>query len=66
MINQKSRTLKLTRGEMNDIRGAITSVIYSVDDVSKKKWEALKEKIVSQLDAQDAKYSDKDYLDRYI
>lgn len=60
-LNDKTRTVKMTRHEMNKIRLALTSVMYSVEDgtESRKMWEQIKEKFVAQFDEQDKK--DPDY-----
>lgn len=50
-LNQQTRMLKLTRGEMCDIRLALTAVM--VDNPDAKKWSKLREKVIAQLDAQD-------------
>lgn len=55
MLNQQMRKLELTRSEMCDIRRALTSVMISFDrsESSYKYWARLREKVISQLDAQD-------------
>lgn len=70
MTNQDTRTLKLTRRQVCDIRRALTGVIISfqreldeegIDEDRKEiaqrslaMWEALKAEVVKQLDEQDA------------
>lgn len=60
-LNEKTRTVKMTRHEMNKIRLALTSVMSSFEDgtESRKMWEEIKEKFVFQLDEQDK--NDPDY-----
>lgn len=55
MLNQEMRTLELTRADMNDIRRAITSVMISFDhsDDNRKYWCRLRDKVISQIEAQD-------------
>ena len=55
MLNQEKRTLELTRGEMNDIRRALTAVMCGFDrsDSSRKYWARLRDKVIAQLEAQD-------------
>ena len=50
-LNKQTRTLKLTRGEMCDIRLALTATMIGNPDA--KKWSKLREKVIAQLDAQD-------------
>lgn len=59
-INQKTRTVKMTRHEMCRIRVAITGTILSFEEGSeiRKMWEQIKEKFVAQLDEQDLKDPD--------
>ena len=61
ILNEKTRTVKMTRREMNGIRVAITSVMCSFEEGTegREMWEQTKEKFVAQLDEQDVK--DKDF-----
>lgn len=60
-LNQKTRTVKMTRSEMNRISMALTSVLFSVDDdtSTRKMWEEIKAKFDAQLDEQDK--NDRDF-----
>lgn len=60
ILNEKTRTVKMTRHEMNRIRVAITSVMCSFEEGTegREMWEQIKEKFVAQLDEQDAKDPD--------
>lgn len=51
MLNQQTRTLKLTRGEMCDVLLALSIISSENPDV--KKWDKLLTKARSQFDAQD-------------
>lgn len=55
MLNQEMRKLELTRGEMCDIRRALTAVMFGFDrsDSSRKYWARLREKVIAQIEAQD-------------
>lgn len=63
MPNQKTRTVKMTRHEMNKIRAAITAVMISCEDKeSREMWEQIKNKFAAQLDEQDKKDPDCHHL----
>ena len=58
LLNKKTRTLKLTRGEMCKIRVALTAAMQSTDGESRAMWDGLRAKVIAQLDQQDAKDPD--------
>lgn len=63
ILNQKTRTVKMTRHEMNKIRVAITAVMISCEDKdSRELWGQIKNKFVAQLDEQDKKDPDYPHL----
>lgn len=55
MINQKMRTVTMSRSDMGQIITALTSVMYSFDTgpSGRKIWAKIRADLIAQIEAQD-------------